>query len=291
MTRLLRKTIVFILVALLILEALPYLAVTALAAAHPEISAYPLHLAELSQTRPVVGQPSRYSRRVIFIGNSAAWGFGVDDRYTIASRLQAYLPDSLVVNLSSSATFTMAGELLVLQDTPLHEGDVVISYDGDAEFRLAYPTIPICKTNVGIVTLLCHLYGSRSYDSAEQARGIASVKRSLGLMRSYAASHGAKFIHIWQPVIWTAPRSAEEQRMLGVYQANMVIDDVDFVSALPQYIRADPESLDYTNLLNEPRREGRLMFLDSIHTTAEGDAIIAQAIATAVNARLPTWTM
>ena len=273
-----RKTLIGIVLAFLLIEALPYLTLTALAAAHPEISAYPLHLADLSQRREVVGRPAHYTRRIYFIGNSAAWGFGVDDRLTIASRLQALLPDSLVLNLSTQDTFTMAGELLVLQETPLRPGDTVISYDGDAEFRLAYPTLPLCQTDIGALALLCHMVSSRSYDAHAKDLALTSVRRSLQLMREYVTTHGATFVHIWQSVIWTAPRSAEEQRMLSVYEANLRIDDVDFAPVLPDFRRADAASLDFTGLLDGARGRGGFMFLDSIHTTAAADDIIAKAI-------------
>lgn len=47
---------------------------------------------------------------------------------------------------------------------------------------------------------------------------------------------------------------------------------------LSDFAQADKNSLDYTVLLNAARKQGRFMFLDSIHTTDEANTLIARAI-------------
>lgn len=276
--KLLRKTLIGALVVFLLVEVLPYAALTALAAANPQVSAYPETHMIMVSGRLTPDAPLHAAHRLLFVGNSAAYGLGVDDNQTIEAYLQRSLKDTQVINLAYDMTANIAGELLTLYDTPIRPGDVIVSYDGYAEEQEAFPTLPVCSSELGLIHLSCALVGVRVYNRAAEDASLHSVARILALMRSYVKAHGATMLHVWQPTIWTQTLSDAEWQTVYCFGRFQHFNLTDISSVLPDFRRLDSETFDLTALLNGERQQGRVMFLDPVHTTAAANALIAQAI-------------
>lgn len=72
-------------------------------------------------------QPVNASRRIFILGDSFAFGWGLDDEHTVPWLLQTRLPDFEIVNMALNSYSAVQAMLLLQRTTPaLNSGDVVI---------------------------------------------------------------------------------------------------------------------------------------------------------------------
>src|SRR5258706_7516755 len=79
--------------------------------------------------RRIVGQPTNVSRRIWLFGSSTLYTGELPDDWTIASQLQALLPNWRIEQRTSSGAPVLV-MLTMLREQDIRAGDIVIFYDG-----------------------------------------------------------------------------------------------------------------------------------------------------------------
>lgn len=248
--------------------------------------------------RRVVGQPKNYSRTLWMIGNSTLQNPELPDSYTIASQLQALVPDWRVEQVTSSGggVWTMQD---ILEGEPIKPGDTVILYtgamdalrlysDGRSQRTLEPREVPCYhllynSDVIYTIRLLCDwqaLYipdSSLTADFLSQHAKQVVVRYSEGLTvaRQYVEGRGARFINVLQPYLWSRA-IAEAERPVQVRVDTLyphIVPVLQFVYPLLQPY-AD---LDLTHVLDSVR-DTQVVFFDGWHMNHIGIERVARAI-------------
>ncbi|MEP7287313.1 MAG: hypothetical protein ABI947_16275 [Chloroflexota bacterium] len=227
--------------------------------------------------RHTTGQPLYARRKIIMFGNSALFGSHLRDSETVASYLQALLPDWYVENHGFPAD-QVQQEYARLVHTTIAPDDIVIFYDGSTQALSGYYRLFICDNpRLSILRLLC------APDQGWIANPDTPVvlPEAIRMARQYTQDHRATFLHVFQPLIWSRPLTNSEADMMRRWIDARVIDFVmpPIPSVWQKARAADPDELDLTHVLDEARGGGCTCYIDYIHTSREANSIIAQAIA------------
>jgi hypothetical protein len=273
----LRRLIILALLALLGLDLVPRLVLVALVPSEIQPDR-PVETMRDGRRRTTL-QPDRYVQRILLFGDSTVRGRGVADEDTIASRLQAELPDMRVENYGMDSA-NLAMQLLVMQDAAIRSSDLVVFYDGVSVLYPRYPFYPACTVPVGLLRLVCSIAGTQYYDASVQQAALADAARWIAAARAYAKSRRACFVHVWQPVAHSQPLSTAEgvivdaQRLLS--RAYLGYDTLPpTTDALAALEALDAPAFDFVHILDAARRAGNGYYLDFAHTTAKANAVIA----------------
>jgi hypothetical protein len=240
----------------------------------------------------------------------------VPDELTIPSQLQrlfnaSYGSHYRVVNLGQTG-LGIPQNLRLLKQLPIRRGDIVLAYEGLSEgftLRLTEETRrdktlagKICNwlnsgslDGLGLIRLYC-LWADSAIPTAivdppkpviEQA--VHMFEEKLTDAYRYATEHGADYYHFLPPHIWSKSPSAYEKSILDNIILTPFGTEHSFrlmwpalQSARDRLAKAGICSYDLTNILNRARAEGHELYLDFIHVNEEGNAIIAQAIFSAI---------
>lgn len=243
--------------------------------------------------RVTVGTPAHAAHRLYLFGNSMAFDYGVDDAHTLASQLQAMLPEYDVHNMGVLGV-GLEVSAAQLRTVALHRGDVVLFYGGTADLAEVYApvenryTFPICNFNNNHLAWLALMRLGCQYFQDEPARAMLnnpaayhdtlvqeldSYHKAIATARQYTASAGASFYALQQPIISTVPLSVRE------YQ--LVYGDPDGAGRTAIYMAAYSQfsaDIDLTNVLDAARLHGTEVYSDRAHLNDAGNAIVARAI-------------
>lgn len=281
MTR--RRLLIVFLLLLLCFHLLPLLALRALVNDDyygPSLAQIPPVLRD--GHRVTTGQPEHYRSRVLMFGNSALRGVSIADGETIASYLQALLPDVLVENYAENGA-GLALELTLVQGISIQPGDTVVFYDGLDVLYPPYPRFPVCTIPLGIVQFPCQWNGLQYEDANTQISALSNARRWLTLARTYVQSKGATFVHVWQPIIDSQALTRDETNMMvrqllwwRVYRDGEPLPpSADYLAAVESL---DRDSISLIHVLDSLRRECSGYFMDSFHTTPKAHRVIAAAL-------------
>lgn len=280
-----KKKLLYFLLAILVLDILP----RAIACCRSQIgnAYFPRYETGISKenSRTVLNNPIDYSHRILFYGNSAAWGLGVKDGHTIEDYLQQMLPDYEVLNKAGTFGESVADEWILLKNERVSPGDIVIFYDGFDEMSWAYQKFPLCNIPLGLIALYCSTVQNTVYDVNQETKAVEYIKKYIGLTRVYLLSKHAQFLHIWQPFLFSQNLSNQEAQMVYAYKLSTLswgywygVEDIPDI--LRHFMLADPQAVDFTHLLN-PARDGQgdnLLFYDIVHTSPAANQMVARAI-------------
>jgi len=246
-----------------------------------------------SGIRRTVGVPEYAPRTVWLLGSSLAFDILVTDRDTIASQLQARLSNRYrVVNLGMTNEIPRV-TWQRLRRIPVAAGDVVIFYHGASSAQTIYgaairrhqETYAGCLwfhehlSQLALVERGCNaaLWGNPDLGDLEaQAAQVASdYANAVQEARAYTESHGARFIAVIEPALYSREIAPHERWILD-YDL-LTAPGLDAVYAvLWPILRRVPGTVDFTHLLDEAREE-RLLYGDATHLNAAGDRLIAAA--------------
>lgn len=260
-----------------------------------------LHLPDFNATggiRATSNTPAQYDHTVYLFGDSVMFGFTVPDRYTIASQLQAMLPNTRVVNLGVPDTTTNLAynRLLTL---PLRPGDTVIYYGGASETRGVFyaaqrevqnwPLVQLCTSaTLAIAQALCwNANDTVNLPLLTDTRRLSVVLDSLQAdyikyvrkMQTFAQTRGVTFVSVLEPYLWSMTLSEHEQ---GIWiDANLRYADIK-ARPYEQTANLTVGGLDFTHVLDNERQRGTELYTDLIHLNAAGNYSVARAIYAAI---------
>lgn len=206
-------------------------------------------------SRCIIGQPN-VTRRIWLFGSSTINNIESPDAWTIASQLQARVPDwRIELRHRGSATLLMDVEMMKAQ--AVRRGDIVVLY--------------------GIWNDTLEMY------KGDGNRPVA-YKLALDMARQWTAERGARLVVVVQPILWSMPLTTFEQKwidkVLPVW--NLAgIDGQRMMQAQRELMALSPGALDLTHVLDRVRDDWPV-FHDAWHTSWRANQIIGEAIADAV---------
>lgn len=213
-------------------------------------------------------------------GSSAVFGTFVADRDTLASALQRDIGQSYRVVNTGMPAAVVSKELRLLKQTAIQSGDLVIFYDGSQDIFAPYFSAVnlvkppfYCKAQSWslLVRVLCS-QPVTIVPSPEMVRqNYEQYVTTVNEAKAYTLAHGARWLHILQPTIYSQLPRPDEIPLWDNMQATY-----DVVS--PQF-QAMPDVLDLTHSLDKLRRDETGIYRDVVHIDARGNAVIARAIA------------
>jgi lysophospholipase L1-like esterase len=260
-------------------------------------------------------------------GGSTQWGFGAPDPLTIPAFLGRGLEERLgrgvcVVNFAESAWVSNQGLIaLALELEAGGRPDLVLFYDGVNDVMAAHQSgraglhqnlsevrarfdgspssSPSWLDNLRIVTLVRRLVqgppAPRSSPAEDMTALAAEVEGhylgTVGLVRSWGASHGFETVFFWQPYLLVGEKTltAEEQALLH---------SLDYALALPDDLRRlvaetwagvgraaadDPDLYDLSGVFDASTEP---LWIDTWgHVTPEGNRLVAEAMLGALEER------
>ncbi|MCB1041116.1 MAG: hypothetical protein KDA94_16520, partial [Acidimicrobiales bacterium] len=235
---------------------------------------------------------------VWIFGGSAAWGSGQRDGHTIAAELSRLAAASRrpirVVNFGVFA-YTAAQEAAAFERaTNEHDPpNLVIFYDGynDVEVSMVgqLEGLPAGSEAVAPLTVL---RGSRVLHREEGqpatttdgrvAGVIAAYARAMSAARSTAQAHGVEVVQVWQPNAFTRDLTAMERQDLEDrgYSADIVSAHAELHAKIRAALPA--EVIDLSDALDD----APTVYLDPVHTSERGAAIVAAALYRQINSTL-----
>lgn len=252
-------------------------------------------------------QPVTWQHTVWLVGPSTVYDEEVPDYYTKASYLQRLLkPYNLrVMNISESGAnlITMTTWLARLDIRP---GDTVIFFaasvsGGTSLTDLRNASLPgkLCQTlkdgysQMALSTAYCtvsdKLLAPSKISNAELARMLSAYRKYMLSARQYITERGARLVNILQPAIYSMPLSSLERTIVSSYP-DLAPDFEQMWNAFYPQWQAESERLaqdgiethDLLHVLDPLRRRGEIVYIDHVHTTDRGNAVIARAIYDAV---------
>ncbi len=252
--------------------------------------------------RLTIGQPTNARHDLYLFGNSIAFDAYVSDKHTMASQLQAMLPDYHVHNLGEPGATTIL-MLARLKDVKLHPDDIVLFYDGINEVESIRAAIHNdhqfgpCQflaqhvDDLRIGSDLCSNFTEQSYAAMRTPADYQNVEvpvlqqyaQILGRAKLYAESSGATFYNILQPYLYSSPLSRRERRLITATMGNVDAAGDLFTKVESDLANIKPDiTLDLTHALDVPRRQGIEVYADTFHYNAIGDSYVARAIYSAI---------
>lgn len=232
--------------------------------------------------RATTNQPLRATHTIWLFGSSTVYGYGLPDADTIASALQRLVGKSYRVENRGMNTIDISKERILLNQTNVRPGDIVILYDGflDAitprriainrkrlEPSLCHAILPIMNWSL-LVRVSCTNDDEEAAPDAtllaDTAQGYA---KSIVQARIYTLQHGAAFYHFLQPSVYIDMLSDEQQ-----FAMNTAV-----MSQMWPLLQSSPYTIDLSRTL-DPLRRTNIIWLDDVHTNERGNAVIARAI-------------
>lgn len=259
------------------------------------------YLAPTDGLRRVVGQPATYAYTVYLFGSSTMYDLTARDADTIATRLQAQLPDARVINQAEIGGGVRTG-LARLKAIDLRAGDVVIFYAGTGDSLGVY-SLAIKRreqTYSGCTWLLNTFYylalvkhacqwvsWSFPAELADPARlhqlavdMAADYHTVLRQAYAYTTARGARLLHIIEPTIFSLPpQTAAERAIMDSWYLSRDGFGRVLAATIPLLRQFDDvPTIDLTHALDQIRQTGIDVFTDCCHLAAAGDSVIADAI-------------
>lgn len=240
--------------------------------------------------------PSGAPHSLYFFGNSVGYGLTVRDEATIASAVQRRLPGYRVIN-EATVWGSVHRSLLKVRAVPLRAGDVVVFFGGEDESQGLYydvvrlePDRSPCPTLKDVYWGLCREYAYNQQVSllpaflAQSSVRLAALRREmladLTNAAAYVRGHGARFVWVLQPFLWSTALTAGERTMtmnVNVAYADLLARPVE-QGIVAQMQAAGVEAYDLTHVLDSARQRGREVYTDHVHLNAAGNALVANAI-------------
>jgi len=169
--------------------------------------------------RLTLGAPRNATHSVYLFGNSEIFGQYVDDSGTIASALQALLPQYRVRNLGMTGR-TLDNELFRLKATDVKPGDIVVFVDGFMEIDSVYADAKwggrnelVCDNfqSLAVIQWLCDPQSAPpalfdpTWITNHVTAELAHSNSLIDAARQFTTARGASFYHFLQPIDLTSP--------------------------------------------------------------------------------------
>lgn len=257
--------------------------------------------------RRTTGQPENAEHTVWLFGSSTVFDREVPDDLTVASQLQglfnAYGIKYRVINAGTPGS-TASVEAARLRTMQFSHGDMMIFYDGvtDAEkpYLIAHEqdiaaperALNSIGDHFGRPAWLLWIYQGvddsvplEMSDAAYLKKAVqdaaANYCQSIADARRIAASAGVTFYQVLQPHLFTRPLSSYEE----VLTRNPLLVrprlDISINAVYPE-LHCDSRVIDLSHALDRLRASGVEIYLDQDHMTERGNAVIAEALFTAL---------
>ncbi len=193
-------------------------------------------------------QPVNASKRMFILGDSFAFGWGLDDEHTVPWLLQTRLPDFEIVNMALNSYSAVQAMLLLKRATPaLNSGDVVI-------VMYHALTNELSAMKQGVLTNLADgmeiQLGSTGLEDAKMPFGVLNSQGELEIRRvSIACGKAASGPDCARPTFDadTAARVTERafDNIMAMHQGRLVIGWLSGPDADPviQYLNAHGVSI------------------------------------------------
>jgi lysophospholipase L1-like esterase len=248
--------------------------------------------------RHTTGQPADAEHIVYLFGGSTIFNIEVPDEHTVASNLQILFnqtfPGEYRVENMGVLGLTSGEELKRLQTLSLHEGDIVIFFDGinDIIRNLEYSGSGLLKTldksylyKFFLKTLIQRWIPKYQLPNLDQIQ--ADYSNNIQRSERTASQQGAHFFHFLQPNIYFIEHPSEyEQAIINSLEKDYPGWEIGIVTgydalrtAQQELLKAGLSSYDLRFILShENRGEGQEIFFDDVHVNHVGNRIIAEAI-------------
>lgn len=239
--------------------------------------------------------PAHPHHTLYIFGDSTAADWLAPDSLSITGLLQRKLGDDWRVETRAGGDLFSDWELKALKRVPLRAGDVVMFYDG-AEASLPFWTardkqlrVPkLCPANsvlyeLELFWLACGWVWTTPdpvFDNptwlADQAQQVARHHQdNIAAATAYTTAHGARFVNVLHPYIWTAPLTDYDRQAVDTIRHSDRIGE-SYNAVYP--LMSGPYTVDLSHALDDARSRGLALYVDAYHVADRGDQIMAEAI-------------
>lgn len=227
------------------------------------------YISFVNNRRTTTGQPVLASRTLWMFGSSTTFDMFVPDNLTIASNLQHLVGSRLRVENMGRPSINAAKELVLLKQTIIRSGDIVIFYDGALDFLTPYQVAQnrqtqqtdVCRwllDRVGwsaLVQVGCAFAHQDSVTDTEALTYWRAYNATIAAAKVYSEAHGAVFVHFIEPT------------MFG-----------DGLAKTITIFKEAPNTVDLTHCLDDLLASGVPVYFEEGHMNEHGDAGVALAI-------------